>query len=262
MIRMKGKLPLIFTLLSIAGMAYTTIKAMKQGPKLEEALSELPEEPTAKEIIKKAAPVVAPVVVSYAITVGCVVGAFFTADKLYKGALASTAAMKTLYDQYREKNIELNGEETDKKVIGSIVEDRIQKEVDELPDDVFNRVDWYYDPVTETYFKATRELIFDMERAINQAIYEDGVASMLDVFGLLKNEDMPEDAAKYGWNATDLYSGYYIDTWCHITPMKLHNETYGEYYALYYSNGPWEDYFNEYDLGMDFKDYLDSHLNK
>ena len=110
----------ILTTLGVVGVIGTTVAAVKETPKalmlLNEAKKEKGEELTVIEKVKVAGPVYIPSVIIGTSTIACIIGSNVL-NKRHQAALLSAYTMlDQSYKEYKDKVIDLYGEETDEKI--------------------------------------------------------------------------------------------------------------------------------------------------
>ena len=139
-------------------------------------------------------------------------GCFMCAVKGYSTQFASMAATASYFEkrfvEYKDKNVELYGEENDKNIENAIVRDHISKN----PPPKRRRTDTYliYDRVTDQYFEATQKEIDHCERNMNRILDK---GEPVHYWFLLKHfkgviYDRPE-CKSIGWFLDDTYADYH-----------------------------------------------------
>ena len=120
-----SRISTILSVIAILGVAATAYFASKESPKaekkLEKAREEKGEDLTLTEKIKEAAPEYAKTIISGGVTAGCVLGANIK-NKEIIGGLASLVALSSgKLKQYKEKALEVVGEDKVNEIKDSLV---------------------------------------------------------------------------------------------------------------------------------------------
>lgn len=190
-------------------------------------------------------------------------GCFMCAVKGYSTQFASMAATASYFEkrfvEYKDKNVELYGEENDKNIENAIVRDHISKN----PPPAKRKDDAYriYDPVTDQYFEATQKEIDHCERDMNRIL---GKECPVHYGYLLKHfkgvsYNRPE-CKSIGWFLDDSYADYHY--WnesffarelfeIYLDPIETQ---YGDIYVLRCSIEPMLDVGLDADVVKDSQD--------
>lgn len=201
----------ILTCIGGAGVIATSVMAVKATPKALELLNaakeEKGEELTSLETIKVAGPVYIPSVLMGVSTLACIFGA----NALNKSKQASFASAYALldnsYKQYKNKVIDLYGEEADLEVKSSIAKDEYEESSIDVEDDK----KLFYDFFSGRYFQSTDQAVREAEYKLNRELSVMSYASLNDFYDLLKIPHI-EGGDDLGWSAAKNFE-YYWQSW-------------------------------------------------
>lgn len=159
----------VLTCLGAIGVIGTAVAAVRATPKatklIDDARTEKEQPLTKLEIVKAAAPAYIPSIVIGASTVACIFGANIL-NKQTQASLASAyALLDSSYKEYKNKVVELYGEEADDRVKDEIVKDRYEEDNFELPEGE----QLFFDFNTLQYFTST------MDKVIQKVTMDDGL---------------------------------------------------------------------------------------
>lgn len=219
--------------IGILGTAVSTARATTKANKLiEEATKTKGEELTKMEFVKVAGPsYITPVLFGVA-TAACIFGANVL-NKRHQAALASAYAfVDASYKEYRNKVIELHGEETDKEIGEAIFKDN-HPETD-------SRVCLFYDDYSKRYFESTIEDVQRAEYNFNRDFILKDYAYLNEFYELL---DIPEveDGWKLGWSTASCLEMYW-QIWIDFSHVKVTLDDGRECYKVYMFQEPIEDF--------------------
>ncbi len=197
--------PTILTCLGGAGVIATTVMAVKATPKatslLEKTKEEKGEELTTWEKVKVAGPAYIPTVITGVGTIACIFGANILNQRQQAAIMSAYALLDNSYKEYKNKVIELYGEEADEHIRTEIAKDKYESgQYDEENDGK----QLFYDDYSGRYFRATTEDVLRAENHANR--------TLADMCGMYLNEfyEMvglePTDYGDYmGWSSNELY---------------------------------------------------------
>ena len=230
----------ILTCVGGAGVIATSVMAVKATPKalmlLEEAEKEKGEELTKFEKVQIAGPAYIPAILTGAATITCIFGAN-ALNKRHQAALTSAyALLDNSYKQYKEKTMELYGEEADVRIREELAKDEYEENPIELED---NKL-LFYDEFSERYFNATMETVVRAQYEINKKISMWGAASLNEFYEHL---DIPQvDYGEFlGWSSGGLMDMTWND-WLDFEHEKFELEDGLEGYIIRVSVEPMFDY--------------------
>lgn len=207
----------ILTGVGIAGMLTTTVLAVKATPKamrlIEEEQKER-EEPLSKiDIVKAAWPAYIPAGVTCTFSVISLVMALKTNNK--KNAMLATAATlsERALAEYKDKVIEVVGEEKEKEVRDAIAKDRMKKDPVSSHEVIITGSggSLCYDIVAGRYFESDINKIRKAENILNRRIMDDMYASLNDFYEALGIACTPLGNT-LGWNTNDGLVQLYFST--------------------------------------------------
>ena len=131
-IAIKKHSPEILTGVGIAGMIAGTVLAVKQTPKALELMGEKKEELgeeklTVIEVVKTTWRCFLPIVVIDAISIICLIGADSVNLKRNMALMTTYALSETALKEYKDKAIEIVGEEKNREIIDAVAKDKISQ---------------------------------------------------------------------------------------------------------------------------------------
>lgn len=196
----KSNAPLILTIAGSVGIVGTVILTGKATMKCHDILEA---DISVKEKIVKAAPKYIPTAISACATVSCFWGAHVLSKQQQASLVSAYTLLNNYHHQYRNKVIDICGEEVDRDVRNAIIHDNAEVHINNVnyPD----KKRWFRDSVTgEEVYMYEREVI-DAEYHLNRNFMLSGCASVgdwCDFLGILQ----PKDAEERGWCICDGYS--------------------------------------------------------
>lgn len=210
----------ILTGLAIVGVIGTAYEAYKAGLTASNILKEYKEKmkearngDERTDVIigtaKKLVPVVAPVIVSAAVTGGCIIGSHSTSKK--KIALLTAAynvSEKTVRD-LNGKMTEILGAKKVKEIKDAIVDDKLKKEPLKDEKEVYITGDGTVlckDMYSGRYFRSNAQRIENSISQLSQDILSEMYVSLNDLYRLIGLDDVPM-GDDFGWNVEDLDHG-------------------------------------------------------
>lgn len=206
---LKQHSPTILTCVGGLGVVVTTITAIKATPKaltlLDEAAVEKGEELTCVDQIKIVGKVYAPTILIGAGTLACIFGANVLNKRKQASLISAYTLLEASYKEYKNKVLELYGEEGTSEVRKEIAKDHYDNtDVIESDDKQL-----FYDEFSGRYFESTLEDVLRAEYTFNRMIStEYGVVYLNDFYDLIGLEEV--DYGNYlGWMDCQLVE----DTW-------------------------------------------------
>ena len=165
----KSAISTFLTCLGAVGVVATSIAAVKSAPKAKKLIEEAEHEkevPLTKfEKVKAAAPAYIPAIVVGASTIACIFGANVL-NKQSQASLASAyALLSSSYQEYKDKVVELYGEDADDRVKDEIVKDHYEESEYDIPEGE----QLFFDFNTLQYFTST------MDKVLQKVTMEDGL---------------------------------------------------------------------------------------
>lgn len=198
----------ILTYAGAAGVVATTAMAIKATPKamliLEQAKEEKGEELTKVETIQVALPIYIPTLIVGASTLACIFSINVLSKRNQASITSAYALLSSSYKEYKEKVIELYGEEAESLVVEEIAKDNYEGNVPKEDD---GKV-LFYDEHSRRYFRSTVEIVQRAEYEINRDLIMQDYATVNDFYKYL---DLPpiEGGDKLGWTTCINYDCYW-----------------------------------------------------
>lgn len=205
----------ILTFIGGAGVIATTIVAIKDTPKavklLEEAKNEKGEELTKLEVVKVAGPVYIPTILTGATTIACIFGANTLNKRQQASLMSAYALLDSSYKEYKNKIIDLHGEEADINARAEIAKDEYEKaEIDGDEEDG----QLFYDNYSHRYFRSTPEDVLRAELKVNEILNHDAYLSLNELYDELGLEQVPY-GDDVGWSSAQMFEMYW-NSWIHF----------------------------------------------
>lgn len=198
----------ILTYVGAAGVIGTTITAIQATPKaiqlLEQVEEDKGEDLTNLEKIQVAVPVYIPTIILGASTLACIFGANVLNKRSQASVASAYALLSSSYKEYRDKVLDLYGEEAESLVVEKIAQDNYDKET--VPED--DGKELFYDDYSKRYFRSTVEKVQRAEYEINRDLIMQDYATINDFYKYL---DLPpiDGGDKLGWTTCINYDCYW-----------------------------------------------------
>ena len=209
----KRNAPTILSCLGVAGVVATTVTAVKATPKalslIENAEEEKGEKLSKWEKINVAGPVYIPSVITGVATMACILGSNVISKRQQATLMSAYALLDNSYKEYKQKVIQLYGEDADKNVKESVAKDKYEKDDIKLDDE--SRL--FYDDFSGRYFESTLEKVLLAEYELNKEFGRDGYAYLNRFYELL-GITQERNCKALGWSQEmifDMYSTYFIE---------------------------------------------------
>lgn len=216
------------TILSIAsgiGVIGSMILVAKETPlalsRIIDAENEKEDDLTPLETVIIAAPAYIPAIVIGASTLVCIASCSILNTKRQNQLVALCNLANNSFRQYREKLIELKGEELDREITAEVTRSRSDYLISDS-DSPDAHVLWY-DPYSERYFKRFEREIIDAEYQLNRDYALNGYVSLNDWYEML-SIPYTNDGYCMGWTIED--GVYWIDFEHHKQEMPDGNTCY------------------------------------
>lgn len=212
---LKKRSPTILTCMSAAGVVVTAVLAAKATPKalklLEKAEDEKGEELTKLETLLVATPAYISAVVVGTSTIACIFGAN-NLNKRQQAFIASAYALvNNSYKEYRNKLIELHGEEADQEVQTEMARQNCNYHQTDL--DVPDNKVIFYDQISKRSIRCYERELMDAEYHLNRNFALRGWATLNEFYTFLGLK--PTDYGNtVGWSMDDGYA--WIDFQHHL----------------------------------------------
>lgn len=198
----------ILTYVGAAGVIGTTITAIQATPKamliLEQMEEEKGDELTNLEKIQVAVPVYIPTIILGASTLACIFGANVLNKRSQASVASAYALLSSSYKEYRDKVLDLYGEEAESLVVEKIAQDNYDKATAPEADGG----ELFYDDYSKRYFRSTVEKVQRAEYEINRDLIMQDYATINDFYKYL---DLPpiDGGDKLGWTTCINYDCYW-----------------------------------------------------
>lgn len=206
--KMSKHSPEILVGVGIAGMFSTVVMSVKATPKVysmiekEKEVRRLEEKPelTKVDILKMAWKPYLPAAIMFGCSTACIIGANSVNTK--RNAVLSTAChiSERALAEYRDKVVEVIGEEKEKEIRDKVSEDRIKKDPVTSNTVILSKGDTLcYDTITGRYFKSDVDKIKKAENELNHILITGDYCSLNEFYDML---DIPatEMGTAVGWN--------------------------------------------------------------
>ena len=228
----------ILTIVGGAGVVTTTVLGIKATPKalslLDNAKQEKGEDLTKLEKVKVAAPVYIPTMVSGVATLTCIFGANVLNKRNQASLTSAYALLDSSYKEYKNKVVELYGEDANDHVKDEIAKDKYE-EVETKDDEQL-----FYDDFSNRYFISTPAKVMQAEYNVNRDIHMRGWAELNDFYDWLGIEDFEEDYG-LGWSEGGNYE-YYWQAWVDFNHRTVIMDNGTKYTAIMMFQEPYPDY--------------------
>lgn len=208
----------------------TSVMAVKSTPKalrlMEEAKEEKGEELTKLEVIKAAAPVYIPAILTGVTTIACIFGANVLNKRHQASLMSAYALLDSSYKDYKAKVEELYGEDADTNIRTAIAKDNYEEDAYDLEDDKV----LFYEEYSRQYFEASMDKVLKAEYLINRDLQYHGYAFLNEWFehlGLPKTDygDI------LGWSSSFIWECQWY-SWIEFHHRKVELEDGMECYIL------------------------------
>lgn len=206
--KVSDKSPEILIGLGLAGMLTSTVLAVKATPKALKIIEE--EEEYRKEALTRLQKVkltwkyYAPAAIGYCTSAACIIGANSVNSKRNAVLAGAYKLSENALLEYRDKVVEVLGEEKENEIRDSIAEDRIRQETGQSSTVIVaGKGDTLcYDMYSGRYFNSNMDEINKILNKINYKLMSDNMISLNDFYyeiGL----DSTINGYDFGWNVDD-----------------------------------------------------------
>lgn len=221
----KKNAPLILSITASAGVIVTAILSAKSGQKVEKLKNS--DNIDGKDVYKETVISYIPAGISAAITICCIVSAHMLNKKQQANLAAMVITATEGYRQYRRKNIEINGEEADDKVIEALQSENAGMQLsgglihdDALPADTGEDILVWTE--CTGFVNTTVANLVMAEHHIDRLLVTNEIATLKDFFtflGIPLPEDHEDvDYGMYGWSTEyliDMWETFWLDFYHH-----------------------------------------------
>lgn len=238
----------ILTCVGAAGVVATAITSAKATPVamelLDEAKAEKGADLTKGEKFLVAGPAYIPATVIGVSTIACILGAHVLSKRQQAALTSAYALLNSAYTEYRDKVVELFGEEADIEVKHGIATDKyyetevIKTPVEPEPNDIC----LFFEEFRGQYFETTLQAVKDAEYLLNRKLALHDYAELNDFYKFLQLPPT-EYGSVLGWStwASGEFYGYEWIEFHHIEDI-LPDGT--KYYRIEMPFPPTEDYLD------------------
>lgn len=206
----KHNAPLIFAVLASADVVVTMYFTAKGAIKADEIIKDEEKaegDLTTPEKVKIAAPYYLPAVGLGASTIFLILFGNHISRKQQASLLVAYTLLGDQFREYKQKTIDICGEEKAKEIERNITEDHLRDAAPSENDDI----PLWYDQYTGRYFNAPVEQIKDAIYKINRNFALRSYASLGEFLLFCCPEefhDYPEPGEHKGWEMTEMFDGY------------------------------------------------------
>ena len=214
----------ILTCIAGAGVIATSVSAAQGGMKASKLFTEAGdngEELTVKDKIAIAVPVYFPALMFGATTIACIFGANVINKKQQATLLGVYTITKRSFEEYRQKLIELHGEEADTEIRESIA--RQHCNYHQLGLDVPDQKCIFVDPISGRVIKRYEREIMDAEYHLNRNFVLRGFVSLNEFWEFL-GLPKTDQGEKIGWSIDG--GCYWLDFEHHLLEDKKGSKRY------------------------------------
>ena len=210
----------ILTGIGGVGVVATTVMAITATPKalkrIEIAKEEKGEELTKFEIVKTAAPVYIPTILTGATTLACIFGANALNKRQQASLMSAYALLDHSYKDYRNKVTEMYSDDANRVIQTELAKDAYEKE-DEIEVEDGNTL--FYDSFSGRYFETTMENVLRAEYELNRVFATSGYACLNEFYDDLHLEKF-DYGEELGWSTYEM-GEMYMHTWLEFVHTKV-----------------------------------------
>ena len=178
--KVSEKSPEILVGIGLAGMLTSTVLAVKATPKALDILAQEEEELTTVEKVKKTWKCYIPATIGYCTSAACIIAATTTQNN--RGAMLAGAykLSESALLEYRNKVVEVVGEEKEKEIRDSIAQDRVDAQPVVT---CLGKGDYLcYDMLSGRYFKSDIDRIQKVVNEMNYKLLNDNILSLNEFY--------------------------------------------------------------------------------
>ena len=222
--------PAIFTGFAIVGTATTTALAVEATPaamdQLEAAYLEKGDKLDKKEVIKAAWKCYIPAAVSGTLTIGCIVAANYAHIRKETAMAAMASFFEKRYLDYKDKVIELDGQEKDKEIEVNLAKDHLTKNPPSK-EIIHSDEILCYEPNTKQTFISNKTEMMWAELTANKILSMEERVTLNQILALFPDADHNKEEGKHiGWWLDESYYefigynwGFYGRPWLDFDPV-------------------------------------------
>lgn len=188
--KVSEKSPEILVGIGLAGMLTSTVLAVKATPKALDILAQEDEDLTNLEKVKKTWKCYIPATIGYCTSAACIIAATSTHNKRNAMLAGAYKLSESALLEYRNKVVEVIGEEKEKEIRDSIAQDRVDTQPVVT---CLGKGDYLcYDMLSGRYFKSDIDKIQKVVNEMNYKLLNDNILSLNEFY------------YKLGMKATDM----------------------------------------------------------
>lgn len=206
--------PTFLSIAATAGVIITTISAIKATPKALRMMQEKEEKPDMIDILEVTVKCYGPTVILGAGTIACILGANVLNKKTQANLASAYALVDKSFKEYRNKLIELYGDDADKNIRETIAREHCEYHQIEIEEP--DRKITFYEPYSKTFITRYEREIMDAEYHINRNFVLRGFMCVNEYLSFLGISEIP-GGDDIGWEISD---GYYWIDFEHFPKMK------------------------------------------
>lgn len=174
------KSPEILVGMGLAGMLTSTVLAVKATPKALDILAQEDEDLTNLEKVKKTWKCYIPATIGYCTSAACIIAATSTNNKRNAMLAGAYKLSESALLEYRNKVVEVVGEEKEKEIRDSIAKDRVE---DRPVITCLGKDDYLcYDMLSGRYFKSDIDKIQKAVNDMNYKLLNDNILSLNEFY--------------------------------------------------------------------------------
>lgn len=239
--KFKRTMPMILTLVGCVGVVVTSVMSGKASVKAHETLKEVEEksenELSNMEKIKIATPIYIPTVLVEIGTITCLFGSSILNKRNQAGIASAYMMVDQAYKKYRNKVVELRGQEADDEIMDAIRVDHAKDthitatsgfgfETCDLAVESDGKPVLFYEPYSQRYFMKKIEDVLNAEYHLNRNFIL-GADTNLNMFYSFLGLDETEAGDDLYWIQCDYY------TWVDFDHIKRQLPDGREYYVIH-----------------------------
>jgi hypothetical protein len=208
----------ILTCIGAAGVVATGVLAATATPKalilLEEAKEKKGEELTMAETFITVAPAYVPAVLTGVSTIACIFGANALNKRSQASLISAYALLDNSYKEYRDKVLELHGEEAEQNIRHEIVKDKYS-----ASDRKDGEKQLFFDSFSMRYFESTIEDVLRAEHLFSKTLINFGYANLNEFYDML-GLNHTDYGYELGWS-TEADRAFYGYSWLEFEHEKI-----------------------------------------
>lgn len=196
---------IILTGASVLGVVATAVVASRDTVKAIRIVNDISEdERNVKTVIKSTWHCYIPTVLTAAATVACVISGHATSVKTQKGLISAYTMLDRGFKEYREKTVEIYGEDADRKIREAILNGKAVN----IPFST-GEGELFHDFYSGRYFESTMEAVYRAEYELNLLYHRYGYATLNEFYDILGLSPV-DGGDEIGWSmdASNQFYGY------------------------------------------------------